>query len=138
MILTLADRNFHRSKDYSLHINEIKAMAEKDIGVVEIRGKGRGIISNIFINKGTVIETAPVVPFEGKLPEELSGLPFAWFGKEAIALGIVQLINHDAEPNCTIECNEKERTISLITIQDIQPGEELSFDYDCELWFDPA
>lgn len=111
------------------------------IRVVPIMGKGRGVIAQCPIQAGTVIEVAHVAPFDNTndLPPGLSDFPLRWTDREdAIAFGIVSLVNHDARnPNCDLEWNIPERTVSLIAWRDIGAGEELTFDYDCPLWFEP-
>lgn len=106
--------------------------------VVAIEGKGRGVIATRDVAAGEVIETAPVVPFDGDLPEELSGLPFDWGNYEAIVLGLTQLVNHDDDPNCEVIRDLDGLTVELIAKRDIRAGEELSHSYKCPLWFTPG
>lgn len=109
------------------------------LSVVEIPGKGRGIIATEDIPEGTLIETAWVKPFDNSqdLPTELSGLEFEWDEKrDAIVMGKMTFANHSSNPNCRIEHDFENFTISLIAERPIKRGQELTFDYECPLWFE--
>ncbi|MGZ4821188.1 MAG: SET domain-containing protein [Terriglobales bacterium] len=63
--------------------------------------------------------------YDGKRVTYLFGLRDA---KHVIdGTGIARYINHSCDPNCTTE--EIDGHIWVIAIRDIQPGEELSYDY---------
>ena len=108
------------------------------IEVRKVDGKGRGVIAVEDIPAGTVIEIAPVAPFSGDLPEELSGYPIAWNGGQALVFGVAQMVNHDSNPNVDFCCDFENLTLTLIADREIKKGEELLIDYDCPLWFTPV
>ena len=119
--------------------------------LVEIRaspGCGRGVFAREAIAPGTVIEAAPVVVLPA---EECPALDrtviydyyFHWDGdpdgegRGALALGLVSLCNHSRHPRARVHRNHSRMTLDLIAISPIQPGEEVTIDYGCDLWFEP-
>ena len=118
---------------------------------VEIRSypdRGRGVFAREQIAPGTVIEAAPVII----LP--IADCPaldrtiihdyyFHWdgdpdgVGRGALALGLVTLCNHSSRPRARIERNYGRQTLDLLAIGCIEPGEEVTIDYGCALWFKP-
>jgi len=119
--------------------NGLKPEPSPSLEVVSIVGKGRGVLAATRIEAGTLIERAPVKPFDNdqSLPDGLADLPFAWTDEQdCIALGCVQLVNHDDHPNCRVERDLKALTISLVAEREILAGEELTFKYKCPLWFE--
>ncbi len=123
--------------------DSLRWIRSSNIRVTELIGKGRGVLATEPIPAQTLLETAPVIPMrpEDRLPLEskLYDYPFRWNHDgcpEAITLGIMSLVNHSTSPNCDLEYHFEERCISLWTIRDIAAGEELSFDYECPLWFE--
>lgn len=107
--------------------------------------KGRGVFAMRDISKGEVIEVAPVVPVakenvieNGEAPD---GYLLQWdedtLGEEyAMPLGYIMLYNHHAEPTIAIESDLAEYTMTVKAARDIKVGEELTWNYACDLWFD--
>jgi SET domain-containing protein len=107
--------------------------------------KGRGVFALRNIQKDEIIEISPVVtvpassiPDDGEAPD---GYVLDWDpeteGEEhAMPLGYIMMYNHSANPNMRLENDMEEYTITAIAIRDIKAGEELTWDYACELWFD--
>jgi len=58
-------------------------------------------------------------------------------GRGALALGLVTLCNHASRPNARVERNFAQLTLDLIATGSISPGEEVTIDYGCTLWFEP-
>ena len=130
------------------------------LAVAEIHGKGRGVVATGFIAADTLLEIAPVLPLT--LDETLQATRtmldhylFVWDeagdaaaerapaaapsdGIEACALvlGITALVNHSTTPNAWFHPHYATRTMHLESIRDIAPGDEITVDYDCELWFE--
>ncbi|RUT34432.1 SET domain-containing protein-lysine N-methyltransferase [Arsenicitalea aurantiaca] len=111
--------------------------------LAEIAGRGRGLITIAPIGAGTLIEAAPVLA----LPESASparenplfDYPFAWDGRggpEAIAFGLVSMVNHDPDPNGRVEPDLPNLVIRLFARRDILPGEEITVDYAIPLWWE--
>ena len=118
---------------------------------LEIRSdpaKGRGIFAREPLAAGTLIEAAPViiVPTEQCALLDRTILHDYYFhwdgdpegeGRGAVALGLVALCNHSRRPNARVRRNFPWNTLDLIALQAIAPGDEITIDYNCPLWFDP-
>ena len=117
------------------------------MGAVEARG--RGMFATRRILKGELIERSPVIVLNEKqwpVAERtiLSNYAFDWGEKDeqaAIALGYVSIYNHSYSPNAQLEQMLDELMMEVIAIKDIQPGEEVTINYNGEpesqddLWF---
>ena len=116
------------------------------IGWRQASKKGRGVYALRNIRKGEVIERAPVVPMakkdiprHGAVPD---GYVLEWKAKKpeeayALVLGYIMLYNHSGKPNILLENDYQKKTITATAIRAIKEGEELTWDYGCELWFTP-
>lgn len=113
---------------------------------------GRGVFTAHPIEKGSMIEIAPVLVIPKAEVEVihktvLHDYYFRW-GKEmekcAIALGFGSLYNHSFEPNMTFEMDFGNQTIDFYAFKNIEAGEELTFNYNgneedqTPLWFTPG
>lgn len=131
--MKVLDRNKGLLKKNLINITRIN-----DVALADIEGKGRGVIATALIPAGTVIEVSPAIPVESL---SLSGTiindyTFSWENSEAIVFGITSFINHSVNANCSIDYDCDNFTMELTSTQDIKPGEELLYDYDCDLWFE--
>ena len=82
------------------------------------------------------------------VPELLHDYIFEWTpeGKKmcCMALGNVPVYNHSYQSNCEYFMNYEEQTISIKTMRDIAPNEELTINYNGDwndetpVWFDVA
>lgn len=117
------------------------------LAVRRIAGKGRGIVALMAFRKGEVIDTAPVIVLtaeERRIAGEtrISNYWFYWQDGEdddwtaAVALGPVSMCNHSGNPNASFVADIANRQIDLVALRDIEAGEEVTFDYGCELWFE--
>jgi SET domain-containing protein len=107
--------------------------------------KGRGVFALRDIKKGEVIEIAPVVTVSkanvaenGEAPD---GYLLQWDeeteGEEyCMPLGYIMLYNHRDEPTLELENDMDEYTITAKAARNIKAGEELTWNYSCELWFE--
>jgi uncharacterized protein len=118
---------------------------------LEIRSdpvKGRGIFAREPLAAGTLIEAAPVII----VPTEqcplldrtiLHDYYFHWDGdpegegRGAVALGLVALCNHSRRPNARVRRNPARETLDLMALTPIAEGDEVTIDYNCQLWFQP-
>jgi SET domain-containing protein len=111
--------------------------------LTDIAGKGRGVVAIGPILSGALLEIAPVLPLTTEsqpLPGQiLFDYPFLWDDPpyiEAIALGLISMVNHSDDPNAQFEIDIPNRVIRLTAARDIAAGEEVTFDYGIPLWFD--
>jgi SET domain-containing protein len=116
---------------------------------LEIRdepGKGRGVFARAAIAAGTLIEAAPVIvvpAVECALLDRttLHDYYFRWDGEPggeprgAVALGLTSLCNHSRRPRARVRCNHVQNTLDLVALTAIAPGDEITIDYNCRLWF---
>jgi len=112
--------------------------------------KGRGIFTTEDIEKGTIVEVAPVIVMtreERKLLDQtlLHDYIFEW-GRDPkgcrMALGYVPIYNHSYRSNCEYEMDYEEGLITVKAVRFIKAGEELSINYNGDwnnetpVWFD--
>ena len=115
--------------------------------------RGRGVFTTELISANTTIEIAPVIVVDEIEREKLEqtllyDYIFEWGDDHkmaAVALGYISIYNHSNEPNCAYEMDFEHQTISIITIKEIQKGEELFINYMCPegpstdpVWFEKA
>lgn len=107
--------------------------------------KGRGVFALCDIGQGEVIEISPVVPVAATAIPEEGGAPDGYLldwdedteGEEhCMPLGYIMLYNHSKNPNMALESDLGEYTITAVASRDIKAGEELTWNYACDLWFD--
>ncbi|MCX6332476.1 MAG: SET domain-containing protein [Bacteroidetes bacterium] len=112
--------------------------------------RGRGVFATERILMNTTIEIAPVIVLskeERHIVEQtlLYDYIFEWGEDQklaAVALGYVSIYNHAVHPNCSYDMNEEDQTISIITLKDIEIGDELFINYNAEteeaspVWFE--
>ena len=125
----------------------MKIIPPAKIYVKESEGKGLGVFARDQIQKGEIVEVAPVRVLSEKERDSLikdvpplADYDFYWSDQKeaagAIAFGYAELYNHSSNPNIELLTNMDHQTISFVAIQDISPEEELCFDYGIELWFE--
>ena len=124
------------------------------IRVIPFGEAGRGVEAIRPIRAGELIERSPVivVPEHDRVTVDASNVGsyiFMWEhnstgedlysqqGRAAVVLGFSSLVNHSADPNCTIVRYIESLAIDLVALRDIRAGEELRIDYHMTLWFTP-
>jgi hypothetical protein len=109
--------------------------------------KGRGVFAMVDIPRGGVVEVAPVIPVATHNIPDDGGAPDGYLldwdpdteGQEhCIAGGYVMLYNHSRDANVTLENDYDEMAITSFALRDIKAGEEIVWDYSCDIWFDEA
>jgi SET domain-containing protein len=115
------------------------------LALAEIDGKGRCVFAAEKIAKGTWVTSDPIVRIpkqhlqalvDAKSP--IGSYPFAWTDDHhAIVLGLTSLANHSDNPNCHTSRQFGKQLLGLVAKRDIEPGEELTYDYKVPLWFEP-
>ncbi len=112
--------------------------------------KGRGVFTNSFIEKDTLIEIAPVIIMQKNDREHLDktllhDYIFEWGIGSAeccMALGYVPIYNHSYKSNCTYIMDYEEASILIKTVTAIEAGEELTINYngdwddETKVWFE--
>jgi SET domain-containing protein len=124
------------------------------IGVKTYANRGRGVIALRDIPAGELIERTPVLVIpdadrettdrsiiftyvymweHGTTEQDL----YAGSGRAAIALGMSSLLNHSYNPNASFLRKIDELELELRSRTTIAAGEEVTIDYQMELWFEP-
>lgn len=112
--------------------------------------RGRGVFTTENIPAGTTIEISPVLVLSESDRAEvektaLYNYIFEWGenGKQCcVALGYLSLYNHSYNANCRYEMDFEEERMNIITVRDIETGEELFVNYNAEpddatpIWFE--
>lgn len=120
------------------------------IAVVDVPGKGRGVVAVRGFAKGESIEVAPVIPVDAAHVVALSTTVlehyvYDWFPGAtglAVALGCGSLYNHSYQPNACYKKDFAKNTIEYIALTDIAAGAEILVNYNGDpedrtpLWFD--
>jgi hypothetical protein len=113
------------------------------VHVVEIAGKGRGLIAAQTLEEDELLEAAPVIPLKGQertaKDHPLHDYVFQWPNPpfvEAVALGIISLANHSKEANGWFMPDIGAKVIRLYAQRHIEAGEEITIDYGIPLWFE--
>jgi SET domain-containing protein len=112
-------------------------MLRKGLFIDNAGKKGRGVFTKTAIPAETVIEKSPVIvldPDDRKKVEEtsLTNYIFEWgenTDHAAVALGWISIYNHASPSNCEYVMDYKGQTISIQTMREIHPGEELTINY---------
>lgn len=107
--------------------------------------KGRGVFALTDISKGDIVEVAPVIPVsKAAVPDDGSapdGYLLDWDEEDedeahCMPLGYIMLYNHSKNPTLELEADMEEYTMTARAARDIKAGEELTWNYACEIWFD--
>ena len=112
------------------------------LAVANLADKGRCVFATTSIAKGDqiVADSVVVVPtlhFE-QIGPPLACYPLAWSKDlSAMVLGVISLVNHSDQPNCYPERDFSRLLLRLVAKRDIEPGEEIVYDYKVPLWFEP-
>jgi hypothetical protein len=105
------------------------------VRVVELPGRGRGLVAARAFAEGELIERAPVIvvprgdvaPLRGTLLDDY----WFWWDEQhvACALGWVSLYNHACPANATFACELAMRTIAIRAVAAIAAGDEITINY---------
>jgi SET domain-containing protein len=115
--------------------------------VDEVPGKGKGVFTREAIPADTVIEVSPVIVMPASDRPHLDktllhDYIFEWQDGCCMALGLIPMYNHSYNSNCEYFMDYEDRTIMVKTVTRIQPGEELTINYNGDfdnrkkVWFD--
>ena len=129
-----------------------RAAAAPPVGLVSWRvipGKGRGVVAVKAVRKGTELERSPVIYVperdlvEREEPATVHDQYLLWWSDDpdrelVMGCGFLMLYNHSSRPNIELTDGPEPDTMSVVALRDIKAGEELAYDYDTELWFEPV
>lgn len=115
-----------------------------DIVWLHMPQKGRGVFAGRAIAKDEIIEISPVIPMSKDLvPDDttLDHYAFRWKpevpGEECcLPLGYCMMYNHSDKPNMNMSLDFEDKSVTMTANRDILEGEELTWDYDCQIWFE--
>jgi SET domain-containing protein len=99
--------------------------------------KGKGVFTTAAIPAFTIIEIAPVIVLSkaDRITVETTKLynyVFEWgkgVTKGAVGLGFVSMYNHQSPSSCEYIMDYRNETITIKTMRQIEPGEELTINY---------
>lgn len=107
------------------------SMETTELQVVNLPGKGRGVVAKRAFAPGDEIEVCPVIVLDiAAKPAYLMAYLFYWERGFALAFGYGSLYNHSASPNADWTADEERRTITFFALRPIEPGDEICFDYN--------
>ncbi|GEM_PF-977183 len=141
----LLEQEQANANEDNINVSKVYGQAGAKIGWRETGDeRGRGVFALVDIAEGELIESAPVivvaasaVPDDGGAPD---GYLLDWEPEEegqehCMPLGYIMLYNHSQKPTLRLESDYNEYTITSFALGDIKAGEELTWDYSCEIWF---
>lgn len=113
------------------------------VEVKDSPGKGKGVFASIYIPADCVLLESPVLLISYRDLEAISENAFihdyrmAWDDEnEAIALNMVNLINHSDSPNSLVLRCLHTKTMRVVSMRAISAGEEVTCSYQCPPWFE--
>ncbi len=110
--------------------------------IAEIPGKGRGVIAGDPIAEDDLLEVVPVLPFAQRpdgVTTSADDYCFYWDEppfEEAVAFGMLSLMNHSPEANAIFVTDIPARVIRVYAARAIAVGEEITINYGIPLWFE--
>lgn len=123
-------------------------MRDGRVAVVPVPGKGLGVVLEEPLAAGELLAVAPVFEL---VPEDVERIERTAFrhhyfahpeceGAGVIVLGWLTFCNHSAEPSLVLDWQREPSglwSVSVRSARALAAGEELTIDYNCELWFEP-
>ena len=120
--------------------NNNQILPPKKIKVVDIKGKGRGVVATQDIKKGEIIEYCPIIFISDKeasfFEKENTFLNFYCLlqpetKKSCIMLRYGFFYNHSKNPNAEVDYDiiELKNYLFFKALKNIKSGKEITFDY---------
>jgi SET domain-containing protein len=95
---------------------------------------GLGLIARQHIPSGEVIDESPVLLTTGPVPRAFEAHVYRLEDRRAaMPCGDSIFTNHAADPNAAPRADLRRRVIVLVALRDIEPGEEVTIDYDASI-----
>jgi SET domain-containing protein len=130
----------------------VSQYANSWIGIKHFDGKGRGVVALRDIPEGAIIERCPVliIPDQDRAKTDKTVVftyVYMWEhgtteqdlytgrGRAGIALGLSSLLNHSASPTAVFTRLIDALELELRTSRSVRAGDEITIDYQMELWF---
>jgi uncharacterized protein len=131
--------------------DEYHFQPEPPVGLVtwrHIPGKRRGVVATRDCAAGTELERSLVifVPARDLVdrddPPTVQDQYLLWWSEDpdrelVMGCGLLMIYNHSSDPNVELDDGPDPETMSVIALRDIRAGEELTYDYGVDLWFEP-
>jgi SET domain-containing protein len=134
---------------------DLDTLDRSPIAVKYFGKKGRGIVAVADIPQDALIERSPVLiipPKDRGTTDKTIVFTYVFMwehetveqdlykseGRAAIALGLTSLLNHSYEPNAAFIRHIDALEIEIRALRLIRAGEEVTIDYQMDLWFDPT
>jgi SET domain-containing protein len=113
----------------------------KKIKIIDVQGKGRGVVATEDIKSGEIIEICPIIFISEeevnfiKNSSEILKYYYLWqyaINKYCLMLGYGSIYNHSLAPNADVDYNTQspENYLTFQAIKDIKTGEEILIDYE--------
>jgi hypothetical protein len=113
------------------------------VKIIEIVGKGRGVVATQKISKGEIIETCPIIEISKKEADFIQNqshiLNYYYLFQEdleryCLMLGYGSIYNHSHNPNADIDYSSEktEKYLQFKALRDVEIGEEIVFNYEFE------
>ena len=120
---------------------DLEIIPPKKIKVINIPGKGRGVVATEKIKAGEIIEVCPVILLSDKETDFIDNhsdiLKFYYLEKTVykkccIMLGYGSIYNHSSNPNADVDYNEEklDDKLTFFALKDINAGDEIVYDYE--------
>lgn len=127
-----------------MHISGVLEFDGGEMIIKSMAGKGRGVVAERAYVAGDLIERSHVIEVP---PSDVAALnttvladyAFEWYdGALGLLTGFGSLFNHSvSRANMRLEGRRDERLMDFIASCDIRAGDELMFDYGCDMSFTP-
>ncbi len=120
-------------------------MRHSSLFIGQTEHKGKGVFTSEAIASENIIEVSPVIvmPSTDRVHLDktlLHDYIFEWGASKekcCMALGFIPMYNHSYTSNCEYFMDFDADTIFVKTVRDIEPGEELTINYNGD-WNDPT
>jgi len=111
------------------------------VKIINIQGKGRGVVATQKIFKDEIIETCPIIILSEKevnfIEKESEVLKYYYMIQDdlercCLMFGYGSIYNHDLNFNAQVDYLEdsSENYLQFVAFRDIEPGEEIVYNYE--------